>query len=79
MTGFIVLPAIYVIITRKNVFVFFKNMLEALLIAVATSSSTAALPTTFECIEEKNKIHKLISKFVLPVGATSKSFQCVHL
>lgn len=32
--------------------------------------STAALPTTFKCIEEKNKINKLISRFVLPVGAT---------
>lgn len=39
-------------------------------IAVSTASSTAALPTTFTCIEEKNKINKLISRFVLPVGAT---------
>jgi Na+/H+-dicarboxylate symporter len=37
------------------------------------SKSTAALPTTFTCIEEKNKINKLISRFVLPVGATSKT------
>jgi solute carrier family 1 (high affinity glutamate transporter) protein 1 len=37
------------------------------------TNSTAALPTTFTCIEEKNKINKLISRFVLPVGATSKS------
>ena len=33
--------------------------------------SSAALPTTFICIEEKNKINKSISRFVLPVGATS--------
>ena len=32
--------------------------------------STAALPTTFTCIEDKNKINKLISRFVIPVGAT---------
>ena len=32
--------------------------------------STAALPTTIKCTEEKNKINKLISRFVLPVGAT---------
>ena len=36
--GFIVLPAIYVIITRKNIFRFAYNMIEALLIALATSS-----------------------------------------
>jgi Na+/H+-dicarboxylate symporter len=28
------------------------------------------LPVTFKCIEEKNKIPKSISRFVLPVGAT---------
>ena len=36
--GFIILPAIYIIVTRKNIFKFVKNMLEALLIALATSS-----------------------------------------
>ena len=28
------------------------------------------MPVTFKCIEEKNKIPKSISRFVLPVGAT---------
>lgn len=36
--GLIVLPLLYVIITRKNVFVFAQNMFEALLVAFATSS-----------------------------------------
>jgi Na+/H+-dicarboxylate symporter len=71
LKGLIILPAIYFAITRKNVITFAKNMSEALLIAVATSSSTAALPITFDCVEKKNKIHRLISRFVLPVGATS--------
>jgi len=68
--GLIILPLIYVIFTRKNIFKFAKNMLEAMLIAIATSSSNATLPFTFKCMEEKNKIPKLISRFVLPVGAT---------
>ncbi|RNA37480.1 excitatory amino acid transporter 3 [Brachionus plicatilis] len=68
--AFVILPTLYVVVTRKNVFKFAKNMFDALFIAVATASSTAALPTTFECIEEKNKINRLISRFVLPVGAT---------
>jgi Na+/H+-dicarboxylate symporter len=36
--GCIVLPLIYVITTRKNIFVYTKNMLEAFLVAIATSS-----------------------------------------
>ena len=36
--GLVILPAIYLIVTRKNVLVFAKNMIEALLIAIATSS-----------------------------------------
>lgn len=68
--GLIILPLIYVLLTRKNIFKFAKNMLEAMLIAIATSSSNATLPFTFKCMEEKNKIPKLISRFVLPVGAT---------
>jgi Na+/H+-dicarboxylate symporter len=30
--------------------------------------SSATLPVTFRCIEEKNQITKVVSKFVLPVG-----------
>lgn len=40
------------------------------MIALATASSTAALPTSLRCTEEKNKVNKNISRFVLPVGAT---------
>jgi Na+/H+-dicarboxylate symporter len=36
--GLIVLPVLYVIFTRKNIFIYAKNMLEAMLIAFATSS-----------------------------------------
>lgn len=68
--AFIVLPGLFFLLTRKNVFKFAKNMFDALFIGLAAASSTAALPTTFTCIEEKNKVNKLISRFVLPVGAT---------
>ena len=76
--AFVVLPGLYILVTRKNILKFTKNMFDALFIAVATASSTAALPTTFTCIEEKNKINKLISRFVLPVGATSNLCQTVN-
>ncbi|XP_078069985.1 excitatory amino acid transporter 3 [Mustelus asterias] len=66
----IILPSIYFIVVRKNPFVFIGGMAEALLTSVMISSSSATLPVTFRCAEEKNKVDKRITRFVLPVGAT---------
>ncbi|XP_063035691.1 excitatory amino acid transporter 3 [Melospiza melodia melodia] len=66
----IVLPLIYFLIVRKNPFWFAMGMAQALLTALMTSSSSATLPVTFRCAEEKNLIDKRITRFVLPVGAT---------
>jgi len=61
---------LYLVITRKNPFVFFKGMLQAWITALGTASSTAALPVTFRCLEENNGIDRRVTRFVLPVGAT---------
>ncbi|KAI1239991.1 Excitatory amino acid transporter 3, partial [Lamprotornis superbus] len=66
----IILPLIYFIIVRKNPFQFALGMAQALLTALMISSSSATLPVTFRCAEEKNLIDKRITRFVLPVGAT---------
>ncbi|OXB80778.1 UNVERIFIED_CONTAM: hypothetical protein H355_010544 [Colinus virginianus] len=66
----IILPLIYLIIVRKNPFRFAMGMAQALLTALMISSSSATLPVTFRCAEEKNLIDKRITRFVLPVGAT---------
>ncbi|NWY69093.1 EAA3 protein, partial [Erithacus rubecula] len=66
----IILPFIYFIIVRKNPFRFAMGMAQALLTALMISSSSATLPVTFRCAEEKNLIDKRITRFVLPVGAT---------
>ncbi|XP_072137872.1 excitatory amino acid transporter 3 isoform X1 [Mobula birostris] len=68
--GIIVLPLIYFIVVRKNPFTFIGGMAEALLTSVMISSSSATLPVTFRCAEEKNNVDKRITRFVLPVGAT---------
>uniref|UniRef100_A0A8C5THF7 Amino acid transporter n=1 Tax=Malurus cyaneus samueli TaxID=2593467 RepID=A0A8C5THF7_9PASS len=66
----VILPLIYLIIVRKNPFRFAMGMAQALLTALMISSSSATLPVTFRCAEEKNSIDKRITRFVLPVGAT---------
>uniref|UniRef100_A0A8C6Y6H7 Amino acid transporter n=1 Tax=Naja naja TaxID=35670 RepID=A0A8C6Y6H7_NAJNA len=66
----VILPLIYLIIVRKNPYQFAIGMAQALLTALMISSSSATLPVTFRCAEEKNHVDKRITRFVLPVGAT---------
>ena len=46
------------------------NMGQAILTAWSTASSSATLPVTMNCLEEKNGVDPRISRFVLPIGAT---------
>ncbi|XP_019410876.1 PREDICTED: excitatory amino acid transporter 3 [Crocodylus porosus] len=66
----VILPLIYLITVRKNPFRFAIGMAQALLTALMISSSSATLPVTFRCAEDKNHVDKRITRFVLPVGAT---------
>lgn len=68
--GFIVLPVLYTVFTRKLPFRFLANMGQAYITAFATASSSGTLPVTFQCLEEKNHIDRRVTRFVIPIGAT---------
>ena len=56
--------------TKIKIKDFFKGIRPAQLIAFSSSSSSATLPVTMECVEENILVSKEISSFVLPLGAT---------
>ncbi|MDO3695680.1 dicarboxylate/amino acid:cation symporter [Wenyingzhuangia sp. chi5] len=58
------------IYVKKSPIWFLKNISPAQLLAFSTSSSAATLPVTMERVEEHLGVHKEVSSFVLPVGAT---------
>ena len=66
----IVLPLLLKLLGRKNILSYFRNMLPALLTACSTASSSATLPTTIRCVQERNGVSEKTSGFVLPLGAT---------
>lgn len=68
--GFVILPLLFFLFTRQNPVRFVGNMGQAIATAFGTSSSSATLPVTMQCLEEKNHIDPRVSRFVLPIGAT---------
>ncbi|XP_054646212.1 excitatory amino acid transporter 5 isoform X1 [Dunckerocampus dactyliophorus] len=68
--GLVLLPLFYFLLTRKNPFKYIRGLLQAMVIALATSSSSATLPITMKCLLENCHVDRQIARFVLPVGAT---------
>lgn len=68
---FIVYPLILKLFVKKISYKnFFKAMSPAQTLAFSTSSSAATLPVTMECVEQNLGVHKKVTSFVLPIGAT---------
>lgn len=53
-----------------NPLLHYRAMLPAMLTAFSTASSSATLPLTIECVEDKVGVSNKTSSFVLPLGAT---------
>lgn len=51
-------------------FKFLKAIRPAMLLAFSTSSSSATLPVTKECVEDNANVSPQVASFVLPLGAT---------
>lgn len=68
---FIVYPLVLKFGAGVSPMVFFRNIQEAMLTAFSTASSNATLPTSLKVAEERLKLPRNVSRFVLTVGATA--------
>ncbi|KAH9400100.1 hypothetical protein TYRP_001657 [Tyrophagus putrescentiae] len=68
--GLVTLPGLYFALTRRNPFRLIRQMLPAMATAFGTSSSSATMPVTFNCLEEGAGLDKRIVRFCIPVGST---------
>ena len=67
---FIVLPLFLRFVGGVSPARHYRAMAPALLTAFSTSSSSATLPLTMECVEKRAGVSNRVSSFVLPLGAT---------
>jgi Na+/H+-dicarboxylate symporter len=66
----VTLPAILYLVGRVNPLLHYRAVMPALLTAFSTSSSSATLPLTMECVRDNAGVSNRTTSFVLPLGAT---------
>lgn len=66
----IILPLLLRYVGRVDPIRHFKAMAPALLTAFSTSSSSATLPVTIDCVENRAGVSNRTTSLVLPLGAT---------
>ena len=66
----VTLPLLLLLVGRVNPLRHYQAMAPALLTAFSTASSSATLPVTMDCVENRTGVSNRISSFVLPLGAT---------
>ena len=68
---FVVFPILVRVFGGMSPLAFFKGAQPALLTAFSTSSSSATLPTTLECAEQRLGVPRQVARFVCTLGATA--------
>lgn len=68
---FVVFPLLLRTLGRKSPIAFFRETQEASVMAFSTASSNATLPTSLRVADEKLKLPRRVSRFVLTIGATA--------
>jgi len=66
----VTLPLLLLLIGRVNPLRHYQAMAPALLTAFSTASSSATLPVTMDCVENRAGVSNRTTSFVLPLGAT---------
>lgn len=79
---FIALPILLKLIAKVDPIRHFKAMGPALVTAFSTSSSSATLPITMECVEKRANVSNRICSLVIPLGTSinmsgSALYECV--
>ncbi|KAG3113523.1 hypothetical protein PI124_g6817 [Phytophthora idaei] len=57
--------------TRVNVFTYLRHIIPAQVFIFGCSSSIATLPMTMRCVDSTREVSYALSRFLLPLGATS--------
>lgn len=68
--AFVAMPLVLRYLGKVRPVKHYKAMAPAMLTAFSTASSSATLPLTMECVQDKSGVSKRTSGFVLPLGAT---------
>ena len=66
----VTLPALVLLVTRRNPYRHFLGMPSALITGFSTGSTIVTLPLTMKAVTEHSGVSDKISSFVLPIGAT---------
>jgi len=69
LQAFVVLPLVVGRFAGRAPVDYFRNFSPALLTALGTSSSTAALPVTYECAVNEGRVDQRAGALVLPLGS----------
>ena len=68
--GFVALPVLLALVARVKPWRLYPAMAPALLTAFSTASSSATLPLSLECLEQRARVSKRVAGFVMPLGAS---------